>query len=368
MQHTHTDVLIIGGGPAGTSTAISLLKYGKDLSVTLVEQSNLDQIRVGEHVSPSIFDLLGYLGLERDSFDEGCFLQNFGTTSYWGSDIPMVRDAIFTAEKPTCQLDRAIFDMTLLKQVAELGAMILPRTKCLGYEQLEDNSWLIKLQHIEKGPITIHATFLIDASGRQRSPSRQINIPSHKLDTLFGIGAFIEIKGRTLPNEQLIESTEHGWWYSATLNDNYSSTVFFTDTDIVSELELSKPANWNKLLQQTKFIKERITGFNSSEITTWTRSAHTHISDLSAHNNFLAIGDSMAAFDPISSMGIGFAISSGCNAASIAMLQLTEPNPDRISVYQNDVSRIFDHYLHMQKSIYRQEKRWPLSKFWNRRN
>lgn len=368
MQHIKTDVLIIGGGPAGTSTAISLLKYGKGVSVAVVEQSNLDQIRVGEHVSPSIFDLLSYLGLEPNDFDEGCFLQNLGTTSYWGSDIPMMRDAIFTAEKPTCQIDRNIFDLTLLKQVADLGGIILPRTKCLGYEQLEDDTWLVKLQHIEKGAITIHARFLVDASGRQRSPSRQLNIPSLKLDTLFGIGAFLEIKGRTLPNDQMMESTELGWWYSATLNNNYTSTVFFTDADILSELELSKPSSWNKMLQETKFIKERITGFNPNGITTWTRSAHTHISDLSTSSNFLAIGDAMAAFDPISSMGIGFAISSGCNAASVAMLELTEPSRDRIAVYQSDVSRIFDSYSKMQKSVYSQEKRWPFSKFWSRRN
>jgi flavin-dependent dehydrogenase len=368
MQHTATDVLIIGGGPAGTSTAISLLKYGKEISVTLVEQSNLDQIRVGEHVSPSIFDLLNYLGLEPNDFDDGCFLQSFGTTSYWGSDIPMTRDAIFTAEKPACQLNRRIFDLTLLKQVADLGGVVLPRTKCLGYEQLEDNTWLVKLHHVEKGAITIHAKFLIDASGRQRSPSRQLNIPSQKLDTLFGVGTFLEIKGRNLPNDQMMEATELGWWYSATLSDNHTATVFFTDADIVSELDISKPSVWNQLLQSTKFIKERIAGFNPKEIATWTKSAHTHISDLSTSNNFLAIGDSMAAFDPISSMGIGFAISSGCNAASVAMLELTEPDTNRIAVYQNDVSRIFDNYLQMQKKVYKQENRWPSSKFWSRRN
>lgn len=368
MQFLETDVLIIGGGPAGTSTAISLLKYGKDLSVTVVEQSDLDQIRVGEHVSPSIFDLLKYLGLESTDFEEGCFLQSLATTSYWGSDIPMMRDAIFTAEKPACQLDRKIFDLTLLKQVADLGGIVLPRTKCTGYEQQKDDTWLIKLLHLEKGAITIHAKFLIDASGRQRSPSRQLNLPSLKQDTLLGVGAFLQIKGKVLPNDQMMEATEHGWWYSATLNDNYTSTVFFTDSDIVLESDLSKPSNWYKLLQETKFIKERIAGFNPNEITTWARSAHTHISDISTSSNFLAIGDSIAAFDPISSMGIGFAISSGCNAASVAMLELAEPDPGRIAVYQNDVSRIFDNYLKMQRKVYSQEKRWPASKFWSRRN
>ncbi|HEY4197594.1 MAG TPA: lysine-epsilon-oxidase maturase LodB [Mucilaginibacter sp.] len=367
MTDLNTDVLIVGGGPAGASAAISILKYGNNVSVTVVEQSDLDQIRIGEHVSPSIFDLLKYLNLTTDDFDEGCFLKNFGTTSYWGSEIPMMRDAIFTADKPGCQLDRKIFDLTLLKNVDDLGGIVLPRTKCVAFEPLQDHTWQVKLNHTERGVISIHTKFLIDASGRQGSTSRQLKIPLEKHDKLFGIGAFLKIAGRTLPNDQMMESTELGWWYSATLSNNYTATVFFTDSDIVSEYELSKPSNWNSLLQQTSYIKDRIAGFDTSEVNPWVRSAHTHLSDVSTSRNFLAIGDAIASFDPISSMGIGFAISSGCSAASIVLLELTEPDPERIVVYQKDVTRIFENYLQMQKKVYSQEKRWPSSKFWNRR-
>ncbi len=52
-----TDVLIVGGGPAGSSTALSLLKYS-NLEVALIEQSTLNNLRVGEQVNASIFDLL----------------------------------------------------------------------------------------------------------------------------------------------------------------------------------------------------------------------------------------------------------------------------------------------------------------------
>lgn len=367
MSHIQTDVLIIGGGPAGTSAAISLLKHGGDLRVMLVEQSNLDQIRVGEHVSSSIFGLLKYLGLEPKDFENGCFLTSHGTTSYWGSDIPMTRDAIFSAERPACQLDRRIFDLTLLKQVADLGGIVLPRTRCQGYDQLENHNWQVKLHHAEKGMLSVDAKFLIDASGRQRSTSRLLNIPSDKHDALFGIGAFLAIKGRNLPSDQMMESTELGWWYSATLQGNYTTTIFFTDSDIVSESEISKPANWYKQLQQTRFVKERIAGFNPAAINLWSRSAHTHISNIAHSRNFIAIGDAMASFDPISSMGIGFAISSACNAAAVVMLELNESDANRIAVYQADVNRIFNNYLQQQKKVYQQEKRWPESGFWKRR-
>jgi flavin-dependent dehydrogenase len=363
MATIHTDVLIIGGGPAGTSAAISLLTYGK-VSVTIVEQSDLDQIRIGEHVSASIFDLLKYLNLNRDDFDDGCFLQNFGTTSYWGSDIPVVRDSIFTTEKPGCQLDRENFDLTLLKRVADLGGTVLPRTKCVSFEQRQDKTWDIKLNHITRGTLYIEAKFLIDATGRQGSISRQLGIPTKKYDELFGVGTFLKINGKTLPSDQMIESTEYGWWYSATLNNNYVATVFFSDAAIIAEHEISKGNNWIKLLDKTRNIKPRTSGADMRKVIPWVKSGHTHLSDVSVCRNFLAIGDTIASFDPISSMGIGFALSSGCSAASIVLLELTEHDPERIAVYQNDVNRIFDSYIQLQKKMYRQEKRWLSSSFW----
>jgi alkyl hydroperoxide reductase subunit AhpF len=52
-----TNVLIVGGGPAGTSAALSLLKYS-DLKVVIVEETGLESVKIGEQVNSSIFDLL----------------------------------------------------------------------------------------------------------------------------------------------------------------------------------------------------------------------------------------------------------------------------------------------------------------------
>ncbi len=259
MEQFNTDVLIVGGGPAGAAAAISLLTYGKDLSVTIIEQSDLDQRRVGEHVSAGIFGLLDYLQLKRDDFGPDCFVPTYGNTSYWGIDQPVLRDSIFTTEAASYQLDRMQFDLTLLQHVSDKGGHIFPRTKCTHYTQQDDGRWRLRLQHPELGSFGMGARFLIDATGRQATVCRQIGVDTKKADQLMGVGAFLQFEdGRALAHNVVLETVENGWWYSAILSRDTMTVVFFSDADLISKHNYHKTGNWNLLLQETKQVKQLV--------------------------------------------------------------------------------------------------------------
>ena len=98
------DVVIIGGGPAGAAAAITLCRYTK-LSVAIVERANFDDYRAGESVSPSVFSLLNYLGLEREELDQA-HLAAYSHAAAWGSDELVVRDLLFTGQGHGMHLDR----------------------------------------------------------------------------------------------------------------------------------------------------------------------------------------------------------------------------------------------------------------------
>lgn len=362
-----TDVLIVGGGPAGAAAAISLLRYGKDLDVSLIERTDLSTRRIGEHVSPALFDLLDYLQISREAFGPDCFLPSYGHTTYWGMDNPVLRDAILTTAGNSYQLNRSLFDLTLLEEVANRGGKVFPNMRCRQFVQEPDGSWKVTVTHQEKGEFTFKARYLVDATGRKASVCRQIGVHTERSDELMGVGAYVQFdSGKPLPQEVVLETVEHGWWYCATLTKDTKTVIFFSDADIISQQGWHTREAWRDLLQQTKQIRHLVQGADGID-GVWLRSAHSQRSQSTDRPHFIAIGDAALSFDPVSSMGIGFALTSACQAAAILVQELASPDPQRVITYQADIERHFNQYQELRQRIYLQEKRWPGSAFWQRR-
>ena len=361
-----TDVLIVGGGPAGASTALSLLNHSAH-RVALVEHSDFNTLRVGEHVSSSIFGLIHYLGIEESEFDQGSFIPVYANTSYWGSGHANTTNAIFTTENSTFQLDRDKLDYKLIEVAAERGAIVFPRTKCIQFEQLEDKSWEVLVKHPAKGKFIIKAKYLVDATGRKGSISRQIGLTSKKYDSLMGVGAFLGHHRKTAHFEHFLETSELGWWYAAFIPNNRVVLTFFTDADIVSQQKLHQAERWNDLIQQTNHIKQLVKGTKPLLEKPWIRDAHSQLTDPSSIERFIAVGDAAVSFDPISSMGIGFSISSACHAARHIRQELFQEDSRTSTTFQRDIEKNYANYLQLRQRVYSQERRWLLSPFWQRR-
>jgi hypothetical protein len=81
---------------------------------------------------------------------------------------------------------------------------------------------------------------------------------------------------------------------------------------------------------------------------------------------WIAAGEAAVSFDPLSSLGIGHALSSGIQAGRIVNERFLE----RVffsESYQSDCELNFNNYLIQRQSLYMIEQRWPNSPFWSRR-
>jgi flavin-dependent dehydrogenase len=85
-----------------------------------------------------------------------------------------------------------------------------------------------------------------------------------------------------------------------------------------------------------------------------------------AGRGWAAAGDAAAAFDPLSSLGIGHAISSGIHAARVAHVTLCDTG-DPADSYSSGVERVARDYLTLRRRYYAVEQRWPAQPFWARR-
>lgn len=360
-----TEVLVVGAGPSGCATAISLLNY-TDASVMLIEQSDFTNLRVGEQVSATLFKFIDYLKLTQTEFSTKDYMPSFDSVSYWGSAQPSTRNAIFSTEESSFQLNREAFDIALVQKVSDLGGEVFPRTKIQRVKQRDSGRWELLLRHDTEGEFRIIATYLIDATGRNAKVSHQLGVAPNKKDNLVGVGCFL-----TTPNNHqlefghIIESYEDGWWYCAQLPNKQLVVSLFSDADIVSEQRLNSLECWQKKLSQTVHLKKQLQGATLNSDKTWVRNASSQVLQSALPSHFMSVGDAACAFDPISSMGIGFALSSGCQAAlSIANHR---ENAASFSLYQHDLENIFNDYWAMRKTIYEKESRWRHASFWKRR-
>src|SRR5688572_10312307 len=78
-----TKILVVGGGPAGSTAATLLARQGH--AVTLIERSRFPRYHIGESLLPSILQILDLLGA-REKMEQLDFQRKQGAHLEWGEE------------------------------------------------------------------------------------------------------------------------------------------------------------------------------------------------------------------------------------------------------------------------------------------
>src|SRR3954447_2887363 len=119
---TRFDAVILGGGPAGAATALSLLRRGH--TAAIVEASGYHGDRIGEALAPPARGVLEHLGVWDAFVAAGDHLESYGTRAVWGGDAPGANPFVLSTHGRGWQLERRAFDALLVEAAAAAGAPV----------------------------------------------------------------------------------------------------------------------------------------------------------------------------------------------------------------------------------------------------
>ena len=126
------DVAILGGGSAGTATALKLKQQRPDLSVLIVERSNYTEARIGESLPPGTQTLLREIGAW-GTFQKVEPRPIHGIESTWASSTVSTNDFFLHTAESGWIVDRRKFDQSLAHLARDMGAMLLTDSRVLPF-------------------------------------------------------------------------------------------------------------------------------------------------------------------------------------------------------------------------------------------
>jgi flavin-dependent dehydrogenase len=333
--------------------------------VVVLESRAAPERKVGECLPPSLSPLLRHLGLEDLLAGH---LRSLGNRFVWGSPVPGERPFLAGTRGDGWHVDRLAFEAGLAERAVAAGVdwrWGSRLVRCAVGDNKGDDRWRLEIE-TPQGREALEADFVADATGRPARLARRLGARRLRYDRLVGAAALLRSSAPAADTYTLVEAVPMGWWYSALLADGRLAVAFMTDGDLLDR-QVLRPAVWWGALEETGETRARVER-HSYQMDGAVRilPAETSRLDTIAGEGWLALGDAAAAYDPLSSNGVGSAMGSGFYAGN-AIADLLVGNADALPAYLDLLQRAYGACLDLQRYHYAQERRWPESPFWRRR-
>lgn len=325
------DVLVIGGGPAGSTAATLLARQGH--SVLLLDKDRHPRFHIGESLLPAnlpLFEQLGVadeiraIGITKHAAEfvspaHGNRKQAFEFAQAWDKTMPFAY-----------QVRRSEFDRILLDNAARSGAQVFQQCKVESVDLEATPEWAeARARHADGREITCRARFVVDASGRDTFLASRMKIkhknPRHNSVAVFAHFANARRNPGAAEGNITIYWFDHGWFWFIPLQDGATSVgmvtwPYFMRTRGERSLRqflldgIAQCPPLAERLQDAQIVHEPEATGNFS-----------YLSERTHGRNYVLLGDAFAFIDPVFSSGVLLAMQSAFAAARAIDVWLKQP-------------------------------------------
>ncbi|MSQ94336.1 MAG: NAD(P)/FAD-dependent oxidoreductase [Gemmataceae bacterium] len=316
-----TDVIVIGGGPAGSTTATLIAQKG--YQVTLFERERFPRFHIGESLIPETYWVLERLKM-LDKLKKSHFVKKF-SVQFVNANGKLSAPFYFHDNKPhecsqTWQVARSEFDLMMLRNAEEQGVTVHEGVRVLEVLFENEKAVGVRVQKEDGQTVEVRARVVVDASGQ--SCMLQSRFKLRLWDPVLNKGAVWTYwegayrdtgrdEGATLviqtPNKQ-------GWFWYIPLHNDVMSVGVVAPFDYLFKGRGSHEQTYTEEVDVCQAVKDRlakakrVTGYFATK-------DYSYRSKQVAGDGWVLVGDAFGFLDPLYSSGVLLALKSGELAA-----------------------------------------------------
>ena len=348
------DVIVIGGGPAGSTAATLLARSGH--SVLLLEREKFPRFQIGESLLPYNNDLFDRLGVTEKL--KGGFFPKYGADFVTGDgqigySFRFDRN-LAPQYHSSFQVKRAEFDEMLLRNAATAGVEVREQTGVARVDLSDPKCAVVETTTGERHT----ARFVVDASGHGAVLGSRVGEKADVAE-LKKVAIFAHYRG--VPRAEgreggntIIVVLKDAWFWLIPVSGDLMSVGLVVDRDHVRNCGLSPEELLKKTIEATPFVAERM---RNAERTTqiYARRDFSYRMSRIVGENYALIGDAAGFLDPIFSTGVFMAMKSADIAATAIASRLGKGSMRLLKKYERDMTGALEKYFHFISNFYRRE-------------
>ncbi len=338
-REAECDVLVIGGGPAGSTAAALLAELGH--RVTLMEKSRHPRFHIGESLLPANLPLFRRLGLEDQIRAIGMKKPGAEFVSPWHdtSQVFHFSDAWDKSMPFAYQVRRSEFDEVLIRNAAAKGAAVIEGCRVRNVE-FTGTGATVRAQREDGRSEAWQTRFVIDASGRDtflgnRFKAKHRN-PKHNSAAIYGHFSDAQRHPGEAEGNIILFWFDHGWLWFIPLLDGVTSIGAVTWPYYMKTRGKRSPQQFfldtialcpalHERLKNARLVSEVEATGNFS-----------YACDRTHGPGYMLLGDAYAFIDPVFSSGVLLAMNSAFIGSEAVDAILRRPADARAALARFD--------------------------------
>lgn len=321
METQTTDVVVIGGGPGGSTVSTILAQRG--VKVRLYEREKFPRFHIGESLIPETYWVFRRLNM-LPKMKASPFVKKF-SVQFVNAAGKESAPFYFHDNKPhecsqTWQVIRSEFDTMMLNNAREHGVEVVQPGRVMEVLFEGDKAVGVRARDENGKEQIVRAKVVVDASGQ--SAMLQNRFKLRLWDPILNKGAIWSYwrgayrdTGRDEGATVVIQTTNRkGWWWYIPQHDDTISVGVVGPFDYLFKGRGSHEQVYNEEVAACPAVQKRIAG---AERTTgfFATKDYSYRSKEVAGDGWVLVGDAFGFLDPLYSSGVLLALKSGELAA-----------------------------------------------------